>query len=264
MDWKQRIVSYAKYKYRAKSHQRIHSPFVFNLLDDVFYTNSQIDQKASSKLEKRRAELLKSSETIQVTDLGAGAHKWKSNQRKISSIAKNSLKRKKYALLIHKIAHHFQPQTTLELGTSLGITTAYISQGFRNGQVITVEGCPNIAQLAQKTFQSVQANNIQQLIGNFNEVLPKFLSTNPKLDLVFIDGNHAYEPTLNYFNQTLQHTHNETVFIFDDIHWSTDMEKAWEAIKQHPKVSLTIDIYEMGLVFIREENKAPEHFVIKY
>lgn len=241
----------------------MHSPFVFNLLKDVFYQEQDLSPDIQ-KIEKRRSELLRDHHSISVTDLGAGAGKWGTSERKISDIAHNSLKRKKYAQLIHRIVHHFQPQTILEFGTSLGVTTAYIGQGYPDGQVVTIEGCPNIAQVARETFRKTDTKNIRSYTGNFDDVLPEVLMNHPVLDIVFIDGNHSYAPTIRYFEQTLPHASNHTIFIFDDIHWSEEMEKAWHEIQKHPKVTISIDIYEMGFVFIRNENKAPEHFTIKY
>ncbi len=263
MDILQRVKSYARYLWHAKNHQRIHSPFVFNLLNEAFYQSEEYDISIQ-KIEGRRQQLLQNHQNIQVTDLGAGSDKWNSSERKISDIAKNSLKRKKYALLLFRITRYFKPETSLELGTSLGITASYIGQGHRSGQVVTIEGCPNIAQIAQETFSQTETENITSYIGSFDDILPEILPKLLPLDMVFIDGNHAYEPTVRYFEQTLKHAHSHTVFIFDDIHWSADMEKAWNEIKQHPKVTVTLDIYEMGIVFIRPENKVSEHFVIKY
>lgn len=262
MDVFQRVSSYCNYRLHAKSHQRIHSPFVFNLLRDVFYAEST--GYDFSTIEKRRNELLHQDRKIDVTDLGAGAVQWKTSERKISAIAKNSLKRKKYAQLIYRLVHYFQPKTTLELGTSLGITSVYIGVGFPKGKVITIEGCPNIAKVAQDTFDITQTKNIVPYIGSFDEVLPEIFKTNPVLDLVFIDGNHSYVPTVKYFEDCLKYSNSNTVFLFDDIHWSSDMEKAWAEIKNHPKVTISIDIYEMGLIFLRNENKAAEHFTVKY
>lgn len=261
MNITQRVKSYLQYRWQAKNHQRIHSPFVFQLLNDVFYQKT-VENASIQKIEQRRQQLLNLSQTIQVTDLGAG--NWKTSERKISDIAKNSLKRKKYAQLIHRITHHFQPKVVLELGTSLGITTSYIGQGYADGQVVTIEGCPNIAQVAQETFQLTNTKNIDAYVGSFDDILPKVFSKYPLLDIVFIDGNHAYAPTLRYFEQTLQYAHNNTIFIFDDIHWSEEMERAWKDIQAHDRVTTTIDIYEMGIAFIRQENKVKEHFVVQY
>lgn len=262
MDVLQRVISYCRYLYKARSHQRIHSPFVFEFARKVLY--SKTDHEACNLIEARRQQLLQDHTEITVTDLGAGAAKWGDRKRKISDIAKTSLKREKYAQLIFRIARHYQPKSTLELGTSFGITSAYIGQGYPGGQVFTIEGCPSIARVARQTFEQTRTKNIRLFTGHFDDVLPEVLSESAYFDIIFIDGNHAYEPTLRYFERCLSKAHNNTVFIFDDIHWSKDMERAWKDIQDHPLVTITIDIYEMGLVFIRNENRTPEHFVIKY
>jgi predicted O-methyltransferase YrrM len=262
MDLIQRISSYSKYLLNAKDHQRIHSPFVFDFAREVLY--NRYDYRSYLSIEKRRQELIRDSTQIDVTDLGAGSGKWNSSLRSVAQIGSTSLKRKKYAQLLYRISRHFKPENTLEFGTSLGITTAYISTGHPDGQVYTVEGCPNIAAIAGETFRQLNLQNIHQYVGHFDEILPDLLPVLPKLDLVFIDGNHRLEPTLRYFEQTLPLAGNDTIFIFDDIHWSADMEEAWFRIKEHPKVKISIDIYEMGFVFIRAEQKEKEHFTLKF
>ncbi|MCO5249728.1 MAG: class I SAM-dependent methyltransferase [Chitinophagales bacterium] len=261
MEWLRRGKSFLEYHLHSKSEQRIHSPFVFELLRSVFYQEIK-DQILVQKIESRREFLKNCSDKISVTDLGTG--KWKTSERKISDIARKSLKRKEYAQLIYRMVHHFLPKTTLELGTSLGLTTAYISQGYRDGQVITLEGCPNISQVAQDTFDFVGCQNIDRKIGGFDDVLSKILEQNPKFDLLFIDGNHSYEATIRYFHQLLPYTDTDSIFIFDDIHWSEGMERAWDEIKQHPQVKISIDIYEMGFIFLRNENHESSHFTIKF
>jgi predicted O-methyltransferase YrrM len=260
MDVMQRVSSLSRYLWRAQSHQRIHSPFVFDFCKEVLYRKD--DFRHYLEIEKRRHQLVRDSSTIQVTDFGAGG--WKSKERRVSDIAHTSLKRKKYAQLLFRIARYYQPSVTLELGTSLGITTAYIGSGYPGGQVFTVEGCPNIAAIAQSTFDQLQLRNIKPFIGNFDDILDDVLQQAGTLGLVFIDGNHILEPTLRYFETTLEQSVNDTIFIFDDIHWSHEMEEAWYRIQQHPRVTLSIDLYEMGIVFIRKELKEKEHFTIRF
>ena len=184
----------------------------------------------------------------------------------MGEIAERSAKNKKYCKLLFRLAYYFKPTTVLELGTSLGISTAYLASANPNSKVITIEGCPNTAQEAKKNFESLGLANIESLIGNFEDVLTtniERLTSNGKLDFAFFDGNHKREHTLKYFTQCLESTHNNSVFIFDDIHWSDEMEEAWEEIKSHPKVSVTIDLFFLGLVFFRKE-QAKENFIIRY
>ena len=209
------------------------------------------------KTELLRKKLFISNKEIDVTDLGTG----KSEIRTISEIAERSAKDKKYCELLFRLAYHFKPNTILELGTSLGISTAYLASANPNSKVITIEGCPNTANEAKKNFESLGLNNIESVVGNFDDVLCQLPTANCRL--VFFDGNHRKEPTLRYFNQLLQHTTNDSVFIFDDIHWSDEMEEAWEEIKSHPKVSVTIDLFFIGLVFFRKE-QAKENFILRF
>lgn len=110
--------------------------------------------------------------------------------------------------------------------------------------------------------------NISLKVGNFDELLSaENLSrgievVTPGLDLIYFDGNHQKEATLNYFNKLLPLAHNNSVFIFDDIHWSKGMEEAWEEIKAHPRVRVSIDSFFWGLIFFREEQEK-EHFTLR-
>jgi predicted O-methyltransferase YrrM len=100
--------------------------------------------------------------------------------------------------------------------------------------------------------------------GNFDNLLPPVIAQLSSIDLAYIDGNHRYQPTVNYFHQFLSKAGNQTILIFDDVHWSEEMEKAWEEIKAHPAVQCTIDIFFLGFVFFREEFKVKQNFVIRF
>ena len=147
----------------------------------------------------------------------------------------------------------------MELGTSVGLGSVAIAAGNENTSVLTIEGCPETAKLAKDNFNSFNFENIELINGEFDSVLPKLQST---FDLVFIDGNHTKSATLRYFEALLPLSHNDTVFIFDDIYLNKDMTKAWELIKNHESVTVTIDTFKWGFVFLRKE-QAKEHFVIR-
>jgi predicted O-methyltransferase YrrM len=214
-------------------------------------------------IEKLRAGLLQSEKEINILDFGAGSTINKSNQRKVKDIAKNSAKIPKFGQLLFRLVNKFQPQVMIELGTSLGISTIYQAAANQNSKFITLEGCPETAQQAKENFEKLDVKNVEQVIGNFDTTLPKTLQGLNKLDYVFFDGNHRKDATLQYFYRCLPLINNDTLFVFDDIHWSDEMEIAWMQIKQHPDVILTVDLFFVGLVFFRKE-QPKQHFTIRF
>lgn len=215
-------------------------------------------------IETGRQKLLQQKAEIEVEDFGAGSAVIKTNKRMVADIARSSLKSKKYAQLLFRIVNYYRPKTILELGTSFGITASYLAAGNKDTKVHTAEGSSAIAEIASRTFERTGIKNIELITGDFNNVLPGLLERLHTIDLAFIDGNHKKEPTLNYFKQILEHSTASTILIFDDIHWSTGMEAAWDEIKQHPSVTLTIDLFFIGLVFINPDFKIPQHFSIRF
>ena len=158
---------------------------------------------------------------------------------------------------------NFQPETGLELGTSLGISSAYIAKANATSSFTTIVGCSEIAAIAKENFASLNIKNVQQIIGNFDDELPKYLNRTEKLDFVFFDGNHRKEPTLNYFKQCLAKANDNSVFVFDDIYWSSEMKEAWTEIKKHERVTVTIDLFFLGIVFFRKE-QARQDFILRF
>ena len=240
----------------------MHSPFVFDFILNVL-TNKK-GYQPPPEIENLRKELLRNDAVINIDDLGAGSRKKSSEQRAIKSLAKNAVKPKRYGQLLFRLAKHYQPKNIVELGTSLGITTAYLSKASSSAEIITLEGSSAIAVVAEQNFKKLKCFNIQLLNGNFDEVLPTVIRQLSAIDLAYIDGNHRLEPTLNYFEQFVAKRNNNSIFIFDDIHWSKEMEQAWEKIKAHPSVRCTIDIFFLGFVFFRQEFKEKQDFVIRF
>jgi len=240
----------------------VHSPFVFDLINNVLKDKKEYACYAA--IERQRNLFLQNRATIEVEDFGAGSSVIKSNTRVIKNIAASSLKPKKFAQLLFRIVHYYQPAAILELGTSLGITSSYLAKGNEQSVVFTCEGSSAIAGIAQKNFDALQIKNIRLTLGDFAKTLQPLLNEIGKVDLAFVDGNHRKDPTLDYFTQLLQHSHPATIMIFDDIHWSEEMEAAWHTIQQHPSVTLTIDLFFIGLVFINPDFKVKQHFTIRF
>jgi len=251
------ITSYLKFLAKSTNQHGVHSPFVFNLVTKCFYDKKTYE--AYNKISAYKKELLNNNTKLTVTDLGPGSRITKSNTRQISEIARNAGSTIKRAQLLYRLNLYFKAERVLELGTSLGIATYALHLGHKNSEITTIEGCPNIASFTTGCLDAHHTKNITVLNGDFSEVIPTL--KNP-FDVIYIDGNHTKTATIAYFNQLLNHAHNDTVFLFDDIYWSKEMTEAWELIKTHPQVTVTIDCFWCGFVFIRQE-QAREHFVIR-
>lgn len=255
------ISDYLKHRFTSKSRHGTHSPFVYKLTDEVIYDfKSRIEYKS---IEEQRKKLFNDASLVTVTDLGAGSHLNKNRTKKVSQIAKNALKNPALAQLIYRLAKDNNPKSIIELGTCLGITTAYLSKACPEAEVITIEGCPETAKVAFNNFKELDLENVELQVGNFDVLLPEVIANAEKLDFVYIDGNHRKEATLNYFNWCIPKVHENSLLIFDDIYWSKGMKEAWEEIKNHPNVVVTVDLFWIGLVYFRK-GQAKEHFKIKF
>ena len=220
--------------------------------------------ESSIDIELLRASLRKDETIIEVEDFGAGSGIIKSNKRVVKAIAKSSLKPKKYAQLLFRMVKYYQPENVLELGTSLGVTTAYLASGNAAAKIYTCEGSKNIAVIANSNFKHLGLQNVTLLQGAFEKTLPSLLDSVKKIDFVFIDGNHRKVPTLQYFEQLLVIANGKSIFVFDDIHWSEEMEAAWIIIKDHPAVTVSIDLFFIGIIYLNPDVKVKQHFKIAY
>lgn len=258
------VLQFLKYYLTAsngKGHG-IHSPFVFDFIKKVM--NDDRHFYAYDYIEQVRQDVLKNDKVLTITDYGAGSTVTKSNQRKVRDIARSALKPKKFAQLMFRIVDFYGANTIVELGTSLGITASYLASGNLQATVYTFEGATEVAAIAKENFNALSLNNIYVIEGNFDHTLQPALNKINVIDFAFVDGNHRKEPTIRYFEQLLEKSTEYSIFIFDDIHWSKGMEEAWEYIQQHEAVKLTIDLFFIGIVFFRKEQKVPQHFIIRF
>ena len=240
----------------------MHSPFVFDFITKIL--NDKTVYPEYEKVEALRMQLSNDSAVLEVEDFGAGSVIDKKRKRSISSIAKNAAKPKKFGQLLFRMVKHYQPATILELGTSLGITTSYLSLAKPDARLITMEGSKEIADFAKQDFQKLKLKNIELVEGNFDNTLSSVVHGLSTVDFAFIDGNHRKEPTIKYFQQLLAKTNNDSILVFDDIHWSSEMEAAWQTIRKNAAVTCSIDLFFIGIVFFRKEFKEKQHFVIRF
>lgn len=252
--------------YYAKASDRkghgMHSPFVFDFIKNVL--NDRTIYPEYLKIEALRKNLLADKRVLNVTDMGAGSAVNNQSKRTIAALAASAAKPPKYARLLHRLVKYYRPKNILEFGTSLGISAAYLANGNPSASVITMEGSGEIASTAIKNFESLSIQNIQVLQGNFDNLLPGLLQKINRFDLVFIDGNHRQEPTERYFNLLKPALHNDSIIVFDDIHWSKEMEMAWRNIISDSRVRCSIDLFFVGIVFLREEFREKQHFAVRF
>lgn len=251
-------LAYLKFLLRSKNQHAVHSPFVFDLLTKCLY--DQKNYEAYTEIMEYKQALLHNKTSIIITDLGSGSKITPSHSRTVAHIARYSGTAIKRAKLLYRLSKYLECNSALELGTSLGIATHALSLGRPDSKIKTIEGCPNISKFTQANFAQFGLLNIELLRGDFKEVIPQLNSKT--YDLIYIDGNHNKEATLGYFEMLLPRAHNDTVFIIDDIYWSKGMTEAWNLLKEHPKVTVSIDTFYWGFLFLRRE-QLKQHFVIR-
>lgn len=253
----QRARKYLYYYITAKNGKGhgVHSPFVFDFIQHVL--NDDRYFYAYQPIENIRKLMLNDTRVLSVGNFATGS-------RTVSYVAKSALKSVKFGQLLFRIIDHYAPEYLLELGTSLGITSAYLAMANPSATLTTMEGATDIAAVAKENFQKLGIKNIRLIEGDFDHTLPAWLENNPTIDFAFIDVNPRDASTIHYFHRLLDHTHEYSILIFDDIHGSAEMEKAWNEMQQHPVVTLTIDLFFIGLVFFRKEFKVKQHLAIRF
>ena len=251
---------YFKFIYKSSNQHGIHSPFVYDLVTKCFYDKTEFQEY--KQLGTFRNELLKSKDSIEVEDFGAGSTVFKSNLRKVADLAKVAGASKSESELLFRIIKYFNPKSILELGTSLAVSTNTINEASTNAKITTIEGSKSIFEWNKKNTARLNLENTEFVNALFDDYLVT-LKTENQFDFIYIDGNHTYEATIKYFEILKKHTHKDSVIIFDDIHWSEGMDKAWKEIVDDKDVTLSIDTFHFGMVFFRTEQYNKEHFVIR-
>lgn len=252
--------SYLAYWLKAVNEHALHPPFIFELYTKVIKADEQ--KPIFRQIEAYRKELLQKQEKINVQELGAGSSMSRKRERPISQIARHSLTSARFSRLLYRLIQHMQATNILELGTSLGINTLYLSAAAPSGKIFTLEGCPQTAGLSKQIFTRYGSSNIQLREEAIDHTLPQLLSQSiKKLDAAYIDANHTYSASLRYFEMLLPYLHEHSFLVVDDIYWSAGMKKAWQEMQQHPNVCLSIDLYQAGILFFNSRLQKA-HYVL--
>jgi len=241
------VKSFVNYWLDAVDEHSLHSPFFYKFYTSVLLKKSTQSELTSLKHVRKNFE--SDDRSIEVNDLGAGSKYQKSSLRQIKQIAHTSASPEKYSILYANIIQYFSYNHILELGTSLGINTLYLSKARETSKVITFEGSSQTANVARNLFDTSKTRNIKMIEGNIDETLPQYLSSSAEIDFALMDANHRYEPTLRYFDCLIKKIQDNSMIILDDIHYSPEMEEAWKAIQKHELVYATADLFRCGLVF---------------
>jgi predicted O-methyltransferase YrrM len=258
------VFKWLQYRFHAsngKGHG-IHSPFVYEFIRKVL--NDQEFYHDYERIELLRKQLLGDKSILQVNDAGAGSSFHSGAMRSVSDITRRSVSTQKFGRLLYRLAKYYQTNRIIELGSSMGISTAYLAMANPDSKLITIEGSAAIAGVARKNFNALDLKNIQLVCGDFADTLTKVIDSFPRADLIFIDGNHRKKPVLEYFEQILGKISKTSLIIIHDIHWSSEMEEAWAIVQADPRVKLSIDLFSAGLVFFREEFVVKQKFVIRF
>lgn len=250
-------LEYIKYRWNAKGRHGIHSPFVYAFVDKCLRQKNENESRTI--LSELFDQLRKNHKTIVIQDFGAGSKKL-GNERKISAIFAQSSSKGKYGALLYRLAKFYAPKNILEFGTSLGVGTTYLSLGSPTAHITTVEACENTRKVA------LQHLHARQQVESVHSTFDDYLSTlTPELqfDLIFIDGHHDGKALLNYLERLQAHSHDETIFVLDDIRWSDSMKSAWESIVNDERFHLSLDLFRVGIV-MKRSHQEKERFVMRY
>lgn len=252
---------FVTYYFRADAIYQAHSPIVYKLISKVVEPRGKMPFE--DLIEQQRQKLLADESSICFTEYGAGSSRKNKQQKTISSIASASLSGIRQCRQLARLVQYKKPKRVLEMGTSLGISSMYLAAADLNAEIYTMEGDPVVAQIAESNFKKAHLHNIHLKVGKFEDTLISTLKEVSSIDLAFIDGNHRYEPTVRYFEEIMKYSKADTILVFDDIHWSDEMEQAWQYIQNHEAVSLTIDLFHMGIVLLTDNipQKANRTFI---
>lgn len=255
------VYRFCSYYLKATNRHGLQAPFAYQLNEYVFKRDRKYD--LLKPIEKLRNSLKNDRRKIKVLDFGAGFGGQVFNELSVSYIVKNASKPPRYARILFRLVNYLKPLTIVELGTSLGISALYQAAGNSSAKVFTLEGCPETARIAQENFNQFPHYKIELLVGSFEKSLPTLLEKITEIDLLFVDGHHQLQPTLQYIEMCLPRLSKDAIIVLDDINWSDEMRQTWQQLIADKRYSLSIDIFMMGILFVSKD-LSKENFVIRY
>ena len=257
-------VSFLKHLTRSGNQHSIHSPFLFDLYNKVFSNSVFISKKMHktfASIEKERTRLKADQTQVAITDFGAGSRVSKETKRTVASLTKSGLMSAHWAQSLHRMADALRVESVLELGTSLGITTAYLATVPSVQKLVTLDGCHGSLAVAKGVWQNLNVKNTAGVEGRIEETLPEVLKEfHPQL--IVIDANHQYDAVMDIFNTIKPILTENSIVVLDDLYWSDSMARAWQDLQNDDSVYQSLDFFWQGWLFFRQ-GQAKEHFSLR-
>lgn len=250
---------YLRYRMCSKSRFGVHSPFVFDLISELH--NGRRKREETAPVERIRKQLERDRRLIRRED--HGREPAISYSQGVGEIARKHAIRPVYGRVLFKLVKKYRPARILELGTSLGISTSYLHLGHPEAALVSIEACAETHRLAGENPLLAKKPGVHLLCGRFQDRLDEAISMLGGIDLAFIDGHHREAATIRYFQQIMKAVSNDSILVFDDIHHSDEMERAWAAIIRDERVRVSIDLFSLGLIFFKKE-LSREAFVLRF
>ncbi|HUR30172.1 MAG TPA: class I SAM-dependent methyltransferase [Saprospiraceae bacterium] len=256
------IGSYIQHRISSKSWRSFHSPFLFSLFRYIL--DDRISIPTFEKVEEKRKDFLNSKQKIQVNDFGAGS---KVNplhiSRAIGDIARSSLSLPLQCRIMSRLATAVLAKNIVELGTSLGLSAAYLASAQSDSTVFTIEGDTEVANIADQLFQELELKNVVLINSTFERLFSSGTLPFNSIDLVFIDGNHRKDALVDYYQQLAPYFHADTIAVIDDIYWSKDMQAGWRELINMQAVTQSVDCYQFGILIFKKDFLQKQHHKVR-
>ena len=254
----ERTFLYANYFLKVVDLHSIQTPFAFELYSRL--KNEIKKSELKPEIEQIRHQLQGDHSTVLGEDYGTGSER-SHRGRDISGIAKTGISTQKRCLIYQAIMRIFNPAISFELGTSLGVSTAYLASSSSAGKIHTFEGNAELSKIARRNFSELGLGKINMVEGNIDDTLPKILKEIESLDMCVIDANHRGRALMHYVDLLINKMDTTGLILVDDIRWSKDMYHAWKIIACRNEVTLSLEFMDFGLLLFKK-NITKQHYVL--
>ena len=216
------------------------------------------DRAAFARVEAHRKRLLASNEVVDYRVFGSN------NTELIKNVCAKATSPATWARLIYTLAKELPAKKVLEIGTNLGVSGSYLLEAMRSTEgshLVTMDGMPRYVEISREAFLTIVPEaRFETIVGRYEDTFDAMVARHEGFDLLFIDGNHQRDPTVEYFLKLLSRATRPSLWVFDDIYWTTGMEDAWRTIRHHPQTAYSIDMYKQGIVVVDPAVTEPRHF----